>query len=304
MAYPAKTLLPFVLILVVAAALLPAETSAPTSDMREGIELFRNGSFEKAIPFFTNVLLDPTAETQQPEAYLLLAKSYVALGKLKDAERNLEFYLAQYPSSAGYPEALYQKGRLLFLQEDFESVIQLFQSFLETYPESSFVPNAWFWVGESLYSLGKLDEAKVVYQKITRDYPTSFKVEAAQYRISLIELRQKEVELSRLLKWSHEEFMKSIEEYQRRERMYQQAIEAYQKKLASSLSETPTVSSPTASTPAQETATAEAAAAAAAQKEQQAALARMQRLLEIKREALALKEQYLSWLEASREKAK
>ena len=233
MAYPANpggtlrvplTLLPCVIFFVVAIAFLPAETATPASDLRKGIELFRSGSFEKAIPLFRGILLSPAADAQKPGACLLLVKSYIAIGKMKDAERYLESFLAQYPSSVDYPEALYQKGRLLYLQEDFESVIQLFQSFLEAYPESALVPNAWFWVGESLYSLGKLDEAMIVYQKITRDYPTSVKGEAAQYRISIIETRRKEVELSRLLKWSHEEFLKSIEDYQRRERTYEQAL--------------------------------------------------------------------------------
>ena len=85
-----------------------------------------------------------------------------------------------------------------------------------------------------MYGLGRLDDALAVYQKIVADYPTSVKVEAAQYKVSLIQLSKKEVELSKLLKWSHEEFLKSVEEYQNREKAYVQAIEAYQKRLAAS----------------------------------------------------------------------
>ena len=97
---------------------------------------------------------------------------------------------------------------------------------------SAFVSSAWFWVGESLYGLGQLDDALAAYQKIVTDFPTSVKLEAAQYKVSLIQLSRREVELSKLLKWSHEDFLKSVEEYQNREKAYVQAIEAYQKRLA------------------------------------------------------------------------
>jgi TolA-binding protein len=309
MAYPAfhgrlsrvpLTLLAMTGFLIAASAFLNAETSTPEADLRRGIELFRGGAYEKAIPVLEGILLSQAAEPQKPAASLLLAKSYMAMDKLKDAERYLELFLAQYPSSQDYPEALYQKGRLLFLQEDFESVIQLFQAFLGSYPKSPLVPNAWYWVGESLYSLGRLDEARIVYQKVAREYPASVKAEAAQYRLSLIDTRKREIELARLLKWSHEEFLRSIEEYQRREGTYQQALEAYQKKLATARIETPAVpQQPPPSASEKET-----AAAAAALKEQQASLARMLRLIAIKQEALALKEQYLTWIASAREKAK
>ena len=85
-----------------------------------------------------------------------------------------------------------------------------------------------------MYALGRLDDAQAVYQKIVADYPTSAKVEAAQYKMSLIQLSRREVELSKLLKWSHEELLKNVEEYQNREKAYVQAIEAYQKRLAGS----------------------------------------------------------------------
>ena len=85
------------------------------------------------------------------------------------------------------------------MQEDYESALQVFQGFLSNYPSSTFVPSGWFWVGKAFTRSGRLDDAMTVYQKIIRDYPSSVKVEAAQYKVSLIQLRKKEIELSRLL---------------------------------------------------------------------------------------------------------
>jgi hypothetical protein len=67
---------------------------------------------------------------------------------------------------------------------------------------------------------------------ITADYPGSAKYEAASYRLGLINQKKIEEELLALLKWSHEESLKVIEEYQQRERSYDQALVAYQKQIA------------------------------------------------------------------------
>ena len=148
--------------------------------LQDGIRLFRAGQYEKAIPILQSVMSDPAADAQKPDASLLLAKSYMAIGKLDDASKNLEIYLANYSSAIDYPEAIYQKGRLLYLQQQYEESIQSLQSFISTYPASAFVSNAWFWVGEDLYSLGRVDDAQKVFQKIATDFPTSVKVEAAR----------------------------------------------------------------------------------------------------------------------------
>ncbi|MDR2052305.1 MAG: hypothetical protein LBP80_02745, partial [Treponema sp.] len=52
---------------------------------------------------------------------------------------------------------------------------------------------------------------------------------------ALINQKKIEVELLSILKWTHEESLKTVEEYQRRERTYDQAIIAYQKKIAEML---------------------------------------------------------------------
>lgn len=304
-------LVPFLTVfLCLALPLLPAAPSSPSNDIKDGIDLFSDGQYDKTIQFLGAFLQNPPNNIQKAAAYLLLAKSYIAVGNLDEAEKNLEYYIANYPRAADFQEALYQKGRLLFMQEDFENSVQSLQGFLITYPKSTFVPSAWFWIGESLYALGRLDEAQSAYRKILSDFPSSVKVEAAQYKVSLIQLTQKEVELARLLKWSHEEFLKSTEEFQAREKTYQQAIEAYQKRLAGSATEdqktlaelrqalaSKTEEANNLAAQLAKTGTSAGAPPAAPATPEADQLAKLQRLLAAEQKALALKEIYLDWLE-------
>lgn len=296
--------------------LLTVGLNASCADMlTQAIGLFRDGQFERAIPILRTVIADPAAASQKPDALLLLAKSQMAIGRLDDAGRSLEYYIATYPSAPDYPEALYQRGRLLFLQEEYEQSIQSLQSFISAYPASPLVSSAWFWVGEDLYNLGHIDDAEKMYQKIVSDFPSSVKVEAARYKVSLIQLQKKELELERLLKWSHEEFLRSLEDYQKREITYEQAIEAYQKKLASgtaSEQDQKTIADLKADLE-KKTAEAQDLAAKLAQQSAEAAqaappvsagptpedLQRREHLLALKEQALALKEKYLAALEAA-----
>ena len=219
------------LAIALAAASLPAQ-SARSGALGQGIELFNGGMYDKAIPVFRAIVADPAAEPSRAAALLYLAKSAMAAGELEEAEKSLEHFISRYPQAPDLPEAQYQKGRLLYMQGRYESAVQSLGGFVAAYPKSPFISNGYFWVGESLYAMGRLDDALQVYRKVVRDYPSSFKAEAAQYRASLIELGRRETELTKLLKWSHEEYLRNIAEFQRREAAYDQAIEAYQKRLA------------------------------------------------------------------------
>ena len=301
MSHHRKAFLPSVLLaLTLCSANAFTQAAGSGSDLKDGIDQFRNGQYDRAILLFHNVILDPNAGDQKAAAYFLIAKSYIAVGKLDDAERNLEFYLATYPGAADFEEAVYQKGRLLFLQEEYQNAIQVLQGFIKDHPKSNFVSSAWFWVGESLYGLGMLEDAQGVYQKILNDYPTSVKVEAAQYKLSLIQMRKKEVELSKLLKWSHEELLRNVEEYQNREKAYVQAIEAYQKRLGSAASDDARKAiadlQQQLAQKTDELAKLRAGAASSSGSSPAPEVDRLERILAAKQRALALKELYLQWL--------
>ncbi len=208
-----------------------AQNTRPTGALADGIAFYQAGRYEQAIASLGG-LARSKDDPQKPGAVFWLAKAELALGRLDDASDNLDAYLAGSPQAPDRAEAVYLKGRVQNQQEDYEAAIRTFQVFLTTWPTSALAANAWFWSAECLYGLGRLEDAAVLYQKVIREYPTSAKVEAAQYKASLIGLTQRERELTRLLKWSHEEFLRTVEEYQRRQDAADQAIAALQKRLA------------------------------------------------------------------------
>ena len=267
------------------AASWPAELWAQNMNaparLEEGLSHFRNRRYREAVASFENIIADtqesfPEAEGR-PEAYYWTARSYLALNRLDDAERALEYFLGSYPAHPLYPDALYHKGRLLFLQDEPENAILALGDFVARYPAHELVANALFWVGESLYSLGQLDDAARVFEKVRQEYPASFRVSEADYRLSLIEFKKRENELLRLLKWSHEETLRVTEEFERREKAYEQAISVYQRRLSA------------AGTPAPRAEAGEEADLAALYQD----LENRRKLLEAKEEALAVKEALL-----------
>ncbi|MDA3951661.1 MAG: tetratricopeptide repeat protein [Spirochaeta sp.] len=211
--------------------------SADTGLIDDGIDAFSNSDFETAILIFREALLGEPGEATEADAYFWLSKSAMATGRLGEAERNIEYFLRTFPDHPHAVEARYQRGRILFMNEDYQGAIQAFTRFTETYSDSPFVANAIYWSAEALFNLGRLDESKRLFETVLRDYPTSFRVEAARYRIALIELNAREQELLKLLQWSHEEYLQVLDEFERRERAYQEAITSYQQRLQSAAGE-------------------------------------------------------------------
>ena len=225
-----KKIIFFTFVFILSAAFLSAQSA--DNVLEKGISNFRMGKYDESLSAFREVIINSNLKAYHSDAYFWIAKSYMALRQLDNAEENIEFFILNYPKHKYYEEALYQKGRLMFLQKDYENCIQESYSFIEQYPDSAYVANAYFWTAESLYELGRIEEAESLYTHIIYNYPSSFKVESANYRLSLIEQKYREESLVELLKLTHEEYLKSIEEFQVREKTYENALDSYQKRLS------------------------------------------------------------------------
>lgn len=199
--------------------------------MRRGLERFKQGRFEQALYDFREITLESSLSDYHGSAYFWITKCYLALGNWGLAEENLLFFLEDFEGHPFYEEGFYQKGRILFMKESYQESIGVFYDFIERYPESSFIANSLFWVAESLYNLGHYREAEGIYHRVVTEFPASYKVETAEYRLSLIDLFNREEVLLNLLKLSHEEYLGSLEEFQRRERTYEQALGIYQRRI-------------------------------------------------------------------------
>ncbi|OHD22086.1 MAG: hypothetical protein A2Y38_12585 [Spirochaetes bacterium GWB1_59_5] len=207
-----------------------ASTMKPADELRRGIELFANARYSEALPIFDALFLDPHSGTLRAEGAYWSSMTLLASGDPASAEKAIESFLVAFPGHERTPELIYQKARATFLQKDYERAVSLFQSYITAFPSGEQVPASVFWSAESLYSMGRLQDAEKLYRAIGERYPDSVKAEAAKYRLSLIQFKYREDELLTLLKWSHEESLRIIEEFQRREKSYEQALEVYQKR--------------------------------------------------------------------------
>jgi len=197
----------------------------------QGKDFFQQGRYQDALASFRELSI--TSSPSQADASFWVVKSLLALNKLDEAQIQLETFLKNYHSDPNAEEGTYLRGRILYLMADLLASVKSFTLFLEQYPNSTFAANAYYWLGESLLSLGQLDEAKAMFAKVTKEYASSFKAEAASYKLSLIDQRSREESLLELLKWSHQENIKNIDDFNRKEQVYQEALRSYQKKLTS-----------------------------------------------------------------------
>ena len=227
-----------VAIMLVAVFLLALRVTAEeNTSLRRGIDLYGAGKWRDAIITLRQV----SAEANRDEA--LDALYWIALAELGSGEyeaalKDLDELLKSVPAHPRALEAPYQKGRVLYHLGRFDDAIVVLKTYTDTVSDDSRRSAATYWIGESLYSLGRFDDARSIFALIIEKYPGSPKFESSTYRIALIDQKARESELLKLLKWSHEESLKTVEEYQRRERSYEQAIVAYQKRIAEMLKDT------------------------------------------------------------------
>lgn len=205
--------------------------STAAENLRSGISLLADGKYSAALVAFDTLMLDSRAGDMRAEAMYWAVMTHLAAGNPALAEKTIETFLISFPGHPRTADLLYQQGRSAFLQNDFERALRYLQSYIAGYPQGEHLPSAVFWSGESLYFLGRLPEAEKLYKAIGERYADSAKAEAAQYRLSLIQFKYREDELLTLLKWSHEESLRTIEEFQRREKAYEQALAVYQRRF-------------------------------------------------------------------------
>ena len=210
----------------------PVWTQPLEDEYLYGLDLFKTSKYEQASKLFKTVLFDIDSKDLHGDAAFWLSRSYLEMKHYSAAMEIMEEFLLNYTDSSYYLEGQYYKGRLIFLDGEYDKAIHYFSSFITANEKNNpFLANSLFWIGESLYILGRFDEAEEIYRKILDEYSTSIKVEASKYKLSLIEYKYREEELLKLLQWSHEEFLKSSSEYDKKEREFNQALKVYQEKL-------------------------------------------------------------------------
>jgi TolA-binding protein len=221
-----------------AASLAPAARFSPR--LQGGVRLYGEGKWREAVIELRRAQAEAANPEQRGEVLYWIALAELAAGEYGAAVRDMEELVRIAPASPRRAELPYHTGRAYYYLGRYDEAVVLLKDYSGRVGEGedSRKSASLYWIGECLYALGQLDKARDIFMVITEQYPQSAKFEAASYRIDLINQKKVEIELLDLLKWSHEESLRTMEEYQRRERSYDQALIAYQKRIADMLKDT------------------------------------------------------------------
>jgi len=219
--------------LILAIALLGCITFAE-DPFSSGLDAYARSDWSSAMLSFRKA----TLSGNQAEPWYWLIMSELSAEEFDTALKDIDRFNASFPADSRIPDTMYQKGRVQYLLGQYEQSINTLYRFISSNSGHDMIPAAYYWIGESLYSVGRFEESRILFSIVLEKYPQAIKREAALYRIALIDQTTKEDELLKLLKISHEESLKIIEDYQRREKTYEQAITAYQKRIADTLKDT------------------------------------------------------------------
>jgi outer membrane protein assembly factor BamD (BamD/ComL family) len=206
-----------IFICLISQQLIHAQNIVTDEIIRQGLDELRSGRTENASEIFRNTLARPEMAPFHPDALYWLVKTDIMLERHEEASAAADRYIIEYPYHNYYEEILYQRGRLLYLENEPDKAIVALGEFITEHPDSTFVSSAYYWAGEALLALGRLDEAAAVFVELLNLYPASVKREAARFRQNEISLMYRERELLDLLKWSHEEYLRDAEDFYRRE---------------------------------------------------------------------------------------
>ena len=236
MKYRVRVLLLCALWLLLTAALSAETQQASRERFDQAMTLFAEGELEQAAQQLRRVAESATAERLHPEAWFWLGRVRLAQQDSVEAGRYFDHLINSYPDHPRVPEALYHRARAQLIGGDYQTALVQFEEFVSRYPDSAYVANAYYWSGEALLALGHRERAARLFETVVDNYPTSFRVEAAGYRLSLIELSERDEQLQRLLQWSHEEHLRTIEAFERSRRAWEEALAVYRDGAAGELS--------------------------------------------------------------------
>jgi tetratricopeptide (TPR) repeat protein len=208
-----------------------------TRRYQNGTQLYRLSRYqEAAIEFRRAQEIAGNANDKSAALYWVIL-SQLAYSDFGSAIRDMEELEKTSPNSPYTRDMLYHRGRVYYNQGFFEEALYFLNKYNQSTTDSDRVSAerraaSFFWMGECLYAMGQFEEAEKFYAWVIARYTESPKVEAAAYRVDLIKQKKIESELLALLQWSHEEALRTSEDYQRTIRTYEYTLNMYQRRIA------------------------------------------------------------------------
>lgn len=205
-----------------------------------GINLYREGRWLDAAAELRAAQESATSGWEWVESLYWVVLSELAASDYGSALRDMDDLAKAAPGSGRSADLVYHRARAYYYLGYYDEAIVLFKQYADRAGQGgeSRKAAALYWIGECLYSMGQLEKAADFFGMVVNHYSGSVKYEAAAYRLDLIKQKKIEMELLAMLKVSHEESLRTLEEFQRREKTYGEAINAYQKRLAEIVKDT------------------------------------------------------------------
>jgi len=204
---------------------------------QNGAQLYSMARWQEAVMEFRRAQENAQTMNEWSQSLYWVILSELAASDYGSALRDMDQLERHAPHSQYTRDMVYHRARVYFIQGYFEDALILFNRYTSSVTDSDRVTAdrraaAFFWMGECLYSMVQFDEAEKFYSWVIARYPQSPKVEAAAYRIDLIKQKKIETELLALLQLSHEESLRTSEDYQRTIRTYEHTLNLYQRRIA------------------------------------------------------------------------
>jgi TolA-binding protein len=203
---------------------------------QNGIQLYDSSRWHEAAAEFraAQELAENLNDWAQALYWVIL--SQLAYTDYGSAVRDMDELDRWAPHSSYRTDMLYHRARAYFNLGHFEDALFLFGQYIDSTPGTDRETSdrraaAYFWMGESLFTMGQFDDAEKFYLWVIDRYPESPRREVSSYRVDLIKHKKIEAELLALLQWSHEESLRSSEEFQRTLRTYEFILNAYQRRI-------------------------------------------------------------------------
>jgi len=222
-----------------------AQAVPSVSRLAMGIELFSQGRLGESVLELRRLQAEATSRELRAEALFWISIAQLFAGEYEQALRDMNTLEQTDPANRRLAQLPYHRGRALFQLGRYDEAIVFLMRYADgilpgpggifTASDASRKAAALYWAGACLFSMGQFDRASDMFMHVIETFPSSIKAVASNNRIAMINQRRVEAELLTLLRWSHEESMRNMEEFRRREMLYNQALVAYQRQVASLL---------------------------------------------------------------------
>jgi soluble lytic murein transglycosylase len=164
------------------------ETDAPVDEFQRGVVNYHNESYERAIDAFDRLRAeDPTG--RQGAAWYFTGRSQLALGLTDSGLAELGNFVAAYPESPYWADAMMARARVQAQADNDEAAIRIYRELAEKKPRAPQAFTALMQAGYLESDLGRVGPAAEAYLDIARRYPDEDEAWRAYQSAALIHFK-------------------------------------------------------------------------------------------------------------------